>query len=255
MLHKEQRAVAPLHFDGIYDNFLFLFSPSLFLFLLPPSCSISEIVFARDAAHFCLLSSYISRFKFSRECKSIYEKCVVLARQSAFCGFHPLYLSAIPRYWDANVERHFVRRASLSALTVPLGPELVRIPKWRILGKRTSIDRARYRGSMCNAGSDEKEDWLETEFGIFRRRKKTRRFGGKTFVDKRKRLATSFCSHAYIFSLSFSCIQFSMGNYARNLQSKFSLSSFVTTPQGRCCRLETKTHQFNFGEKGPNCPC
>lgn len=73
------------------------------------------------------------------------------------------YLSSLPQYWDAFNGISSVRRMPLSALTVPLGHGIR--PNSRNGGG--SLARAflsRRVGSMRNADSEEKEDWLETKF-------------------------------------------------------------------------------------------
>lgn len=91
---------------------------------------------------------------------------------------HSLSLSLCSSSFFRDIGTHSTgfrqARMPLSALTVPLGssPSESRIEDpWR------ARFQPRLPGSMRNAGSDEKEDWLETEFGSAGRR---RYVGGKS---------------------------------------------------------------------------
>lgn len=110
----------------------------------------------------------------------------------------------------------------LSALTVPLGSSPFPNPgmedPWRVSARAAT-------GSMRNAGSDEKEDWLETGNSYPRRKTEVRRRWKEPSNDKRK-LTSSFCPPRRLPLPPASCPpNFQWENYARNLQPGISTVS------------------------------
>lgn len=108
----------------------------------------------------------------------------------------------------------------LSALTVPLSSSESRMEDpWR------ARFQPRFPGSMRNAGSDEKEDWLETEFESAGRR---RYAGGKSRLTIRGsslRLCPSWSVSSPPFlsiSLFLSFAEFSMGKLCAEFAARIS---------------------------------
>lgn len=106
----------------------------------------------------------VARFKFSLAYVKIYLDRVALGRPFvAFSLFLvlTLYLSAFPRYWDRALGGISSGADATFRINRPVG--LKPVSESRNGGSLARVSARAATGSMRNAGSDEKEDWLETE--------------------------------------------------------------------------------------------
>lgn len=162
-------AAAPA-FWHVWHFSLYIFPPSRFFFFLLPvaipyrGLSLRNVAFASCSRKIQILSRVCKNIPRSRRSRVSRPFVAFFLSLLLYLSLSPslalalsFYLSAFPRYWDASAGFRQARMP-LSALTVPLGSSPFPNP-----GMEDPSARAATR-SMRNAGSDEKEDWLETEF-------------------------------------------------------------------------------------------
>lgn len=199
--------------------------------------------------------SRISSFKFSRGYERARTHPLRLSCSSVgllwlFSLFHSLSLSLslllfpFPRYWDALDGISSSEDATFRInRAVGLESESRMEDPWR------ARFQPRLPGSMRNAGSDEKEDWLETEFESAGRR---RYAGGKSRLTIRGSSLRPLCPPLrlclflplYLSFSRFSSAEFPMRGIMRGICSRnFQRWSFVNDSSTKASALR-QTRQF-----------
>lgn len=138
----------------------------------------------------------------------------------------------------------------LSALTVPLGSSPVH--ESRNGGSLARVSARAVTGSMRNAGSDEKEDWLETESVSAPGDGGTPTLGKSRLTIRGNSLRLSVLrrrshrSPSAEFSMGKLCAEFTAGNFHRCFLAAGSVND--ARQRGNDVGLK-QTYQFRFGAR------